>query len=146
MAAVGANSEWATRMQKRRNMELTFLRRPSETESNSISASTYSGTTSATTTTSPASPESTHSSTKTSASYDQLQAFELQLARNKAQIEANEERMRELQGRDERMGEDIQARLQSVGEVNRQISILREMLERAERVSRGEFEFGIREV
>ncbi|KAF2165401.1 hypothetical protein M409DRAFT_24251 [Zasmidium cellare ATCC 36951] len=143
MAATAATGEWAARMQKRRDFELTFLRRPSETESHSLSESTHSSsaTTTITTTTSPASPESTHSA-KTSTSFDQVHALRLQLQRNAVQIEANEARMRELEGKDTRMGADLQERLSSVSEVNRELSLLREMLARAERVSRGEFGVG----
>lgn len=121
---------------------MLFMQRPSETESNSLSESTTSHSTHSTA--SPASPQSSHSA-KTSHSFDQLAALQLQLSRNSAQIEANEARMRELQAMDTRTGADIQDRLSAVSQLNQQLSILREMLARAERVSRGEFGLGVDE-
>ena len=72
-----------------------------------------------------------------------MHALQLQLQRNAAQIEANEARMRELQVSDKRMGQSIQQGLSTVSAVNEQLSLLREMLARAERVSRGEFGIGV---
>lgn len=65
------------------------------------------------------------------------------MERNAAQIEANEARMRELAVTDNRMGAEIQDRLSTVSQVNQQLSLLREMLARAEKVSRGEFGLGV---
>lgn len=51
--------------------------------------------------------------------------------------------MRELENTDNKMGADIQDRLSTVSQLNQQLSLLREMLSRAERVSKGEFGVGV---
>ncbi|EME45329.1 hypothetical protein DOTSEDRAFT_33859 [Dothistroma septosporum NZE10] len=129
MASTG---DWMARAQRRRNAELRLLRRPSETGSQSTAASDRHDTMS------PSSPESSHSA-QTTSSFDQLHALQTQLRSNTAQIEANEARMREIEDGDNRMGADIQDRLSAVMELNKRLNILRDVLARADRVSKGEF-------
>ncbi|KAF7188901.1 hypothetical protein HII31_09824 [Pseudocercospora fuligena] len=144
-----ATSGFAARTQRRKNLELSMLRRPSETAS---IPSQYSATTAGPPSISDRqdpSPSSPHSSVSTSASsvvienYDKFQALQLQLQKNTAQIELNEARMKQIEIDDTRMGEDIQARLTAVMELNQRLSLLRAMLARAEKVSQGDF--GVKE-
>ncbi|EME83821.1 uncharacterized protein MYCFIDRAFT_195047 [Pseudocercospora fijiensis CIRAD86] len=141
-----ATTGFAARTQRRKNLELSMLRRPSETASiPSQYSATTTGPHSIISDRQDPSPSSPHSSVSTSASsvvienYDKFQALQLQLQRNTAQIELNEARMKQIEMDDTRMGEDIQARLTAVMELNQRLSLLRAMLARVEKVSQGEF-------
>lgn len=156
--ATTAHAGFAARTQRRKNLELAMLRRPSET--NSISsqhsaatvgapgivsgaASVISGGASISDyqDQSPSSPLSTISTSTSSAieNFDKVQALQLQLQKNTAQIEANEARMKQIEETDAQMGDDIQARLTAVMELNQRLSLLRAMLARAEKVAQGDF-------
>jgi hypothetical protein len=72
--------------------------------------------------------------------FDKLQALQVQLHNNRAQMETNEDRMRSIQDRDDDMGGEIQRRLDEVSRLNQRLHVLTSMLIRAEKVAKGDFQ------